>query len=196
MMQEMTMPRTRQQRQFRTATTAFLVGVLTGFAVSQRLTTIARWRRGDQAFIRRVAQFNKQWTNRATMTFAGRRHSPYAVIRHVGRRSGRPYATPVITAPVPGGFVIPLAYGDTTDWYRNLQAAGGCMLEWQGNTYTVDAPELVDGATVVSAFPRFWRRQLRQYGISRFVKVVQVQQRAESPTLGTEPRRESLRHNS
>lgn len=188
-MQEITIARTRKPRQRGIAITAFLLAILTGLAVSQRLILAERWRRGEQATIRRVAQFNKRWTNRVTMTFAGRRYSPYAVIRHVGRHSGRVYATPVVTAAVPGGFVIPLAYGDVSDWYRNLLAAGGCTLEWQGNTYTVSAPELVDAETVLSAFPRPWRRPLRQYGINRFVKVVNVPPHGESPTASVEQQR-------
>jgi deazaflavin-dependent oxidoreductase (nitroreductase family) len=188
-MQEKTEQRVRKTLQRLTVITAFLLGVLTGRLVRQRQRLIAQWRRGDQAVIRQRARFNKRWTNRATMTFAGRRHSPYAVLRHVGRHSGHSYATPVIVAPVPGGFVIPLAYGDTSDWYRNLLAAGRCLLESQGNTYTVGAPELVDAASVVSAFPRFWRLQLQRYNISRFVKVVNVPQCSENPVTWVEQQR-------
>ena len=192
-MQKMTIPGTRQPR---TGITVFLVGILIGALLGLRVVLIVRWRQADQAFLARIARFNKRWTNRATMLFAGRPHSPYAVIHHVGRRSGQPYATPVITGLVPGGFVIPLAYGNAVDWYRNLQAAGGCTLEWQGNTYIVGAPELVDAATALPAFPPLWRSQLRLYRINRFVKVMHVQQGLGSPTAWTEQRREPQPHST
>jgi deazaflavin-dependent oxidoreductase (nitroreductase family) len=171
-----------------------LLGVLTGQAISQRQQFIARWRRGDQAVLRQMARFNKKWTNRVTMTVAGRRHSPYAVLRHVGRQSGKRYATPLIIAPVPGGFVIPLAYGDTSDWYHNLLASGMCLLEWQGHAYTVAQPELVDAADLASAFPHFWRLRLQRYGVSRFVKVVNVSQQPEKPKVEVDQRRASEPH--
>ena len=45
-----------------------------------------------------VRQFNKWILNPAMLAFAGRRLSPYAAVRHVGRRTGREYATPVVAA--------------------------------------------------------------------------------------------------
>ncbi len=186
-MQKMTIAGTRQRRR---GITVLLVSILIGALLGLRVILIVRWRQADQAFLARVARFNKRWTNRATMLFAGRPHSPYAVIHHVGRRSGQLYATPVITGPVPGGFVIPLAYGNAVDWYRNLQVAGGCTLEWQGNMYTLGAPELMDAATALPAFAPLWRSQLRLYRINRFVKMMHVQPSPGSPTAWTEQRRE------
>ncbi len=190
-MQKMTLAGTRQRRR---GITVLLVSILIAVLLGLRVILIMRWRRADQAFLARVARFNKHWTNRATMLFAGCPHSPYAVIHHVGRRSGQPYAAPVITGPIRGGFVIPLAYGTAVDWYRHLQAAGGCTLEWQGNMYTVGAPELVDAATALPAFAPLWRNQLRLYRINRFVKVMYVQQSPGSPTAWTEQRREPQPH--
>lgn len=181
-------------RQSRTGITAFLVGILIGALLGLRVVLIVRWRQADQAFLARIARFNKRWTNPVTMLFAGRPHSPYAVIHHVGRRSGQPYATPVITGPVPDGFVIPLAYGNAVDWYRNLQAAGGCTLDWRGKTYIVNAPELVDAATALPAFPPLWRSQLRLYRINRFVKVMHARQGLGDPMAWTEQRREPQPH--
>ncbi len=154
---------------------AFLLGLWVGFTIGVRVITRMLWRRDDQLFMHQIAQFNKRWTNPAIMPVAGHRYSPYALIEHTGRRSGHPYVTPVITVPVAGGFLIPLIYGETTDWYRNLQIAGGGTLQWHGNRYQIGAPERVDGATALSAFPLFWRWQLGRYGITRFIKVAPVQ---------------------
>jgi deazaflavin-dependent oxidoreductase (nitroreductase family) len=151
----------------------FLAGVLTGMAVSLRLALIALWRSETQPFLHSVGLFNKRWTNRLALRVlrAGQPHSPYAVIRHVGRRSGHAYATPVIAAHTPdmGAFIIPLAYGEQVDWYRNIRAAGGCTVEWQGQSYRLGAPAVIPAAEAIPAFPRVWELDLRLYGIAHYV---------------------------
>src|SRR5512138_20446 len=56
------------------------------------------------------------------------------VIRHVGRRSGKPYLTPVNYAIVEGEIYSTAGFGPGTDWYRNLMANPDIQL-WlpQGN---------------------------------------------------------------
>src|ERR1051326_9185889 len=51
-----------------------------------------------------------------------------AVIHHRGRRSGRAYTTPLAARKTKDGFVIPLTFGKQVDWFRNVQAAGGCTI--------------------------------------------------------------------
>ena len=41
----------------------------------------------------RIRTFNKYITSPLLRTFASRSHGPFAIIRHVGRRSGKPYET-------------------------------------------------------------------------------------------------------
>ncbi len=168
----------QSKQRFGTIAIAYLLGILTGTLAGFSIAMLALWHIGGDPFHRQMAQFNKRWLNRATLQIAGRRDSPYAVLQHVGRSSGRQYVTPVMAAPIPGGFTIPLAYGDTSDWYRNLLAKGECQLEWQGNTYRVNKPELVDAAAIESAFPIFWRGPMLSYGVNHFVKVSQAEQPA------------------
>ncbi|NMO57199.1 nitroreductase family deazaflavin-dependent oxidoreductase [Actinoplanes sp. TBRC 11911] len=52
---------------------------------------------------------------------------PVAVVRHVGRRTGKMYETPMLLVRVDGGFVAELTYGESADWYRNA-VAGGCVV--------------------------------------------------------------------
>ncbi len=153
-----------------------LLALLFAAYVAQRATIIARWRKGDPRVIDPVRRFNRRWTNPTAIKYlrAGQRFSPYALVRHTGRRSGRVYTTPVITARVTGGFLIPLAYGPHVDWYQNLVAAGGGTLQWQGYTYTIGAPAIQDAAVAVGAFPLAWQLPLRLYGIARFVRVPQL----------------------
>src|SRR5260370_12295782 len=68
----------------------------------------------------RIRIFNKYVTNRLLRGFANLSHSPFAIIRHVGRRSGKPYETVIWVWPLGEGFVIALTYGPDVDWYRNI----------------------------------------------------------------------------
>src|SRR2546421_891560 len=56
---------------------------------------------------------------------AGRRFFPMAQIHHVGRRSGKAYVTPT-SAQIHGDvLLIPLTFGNRSDWSRNVRAAAG-----------------------------------------------------------------------
>src|SRR5579859_4030060 len=69
------------------------------------------------------------------------RRGPFAIVRHTGRRSGRTYETPIIVEPVKDGFVFELTYGPDVDWYKNVQAAGGCTVRWHGKDYVINKIE-------------------------------------------------------
>src|SRR5437588_13016363 len=73
----------------------------------------------------RIRTFNKYVTNRILRGFANFSRGPFAIIRHVGRRSGKPYETGIMVWPTGDGFVIALTYGPELDGYRNMLAAGG-----------------------------------------------------------------------
>ncbi|QLY29827.1 nitroreductase family deazaflavin-dependent oxidoreductase [Nocardia huaxiensis] len=47
----------------------------------------------------------------------------FALLEHRGRKSGKPYTTPVNVIPTRGKLVIALGHG-VTDWCRNILAAG------------------------------------------------------------------------
>src|SRR5581483_3016652 len=68
----------------------------------------------------RFIRFNKHTLNPTTLKSAGHRTSIYAAVKHVGRRSGRIYTTPVVAKPLGDGFVIPLPYEASVDWCRNV----------------------------------------------------------------------------
>lgn len=105
-------------------------------------------------------EINKRYFNPLVLKFAGSRRTNNGVIFHEGRKSGRSYATPVTPLPVSDGFVIALPYGDDTDWGRNILAAGQCTIQWRGETYTLDNPEVLDLQTVLSELSPLNRRLL------------------------------------
>jgi deazaflavin-dependent oxidoreductase (nitroreductase family) len=99
---------------------------------------------------------------------AGRRWTPlWGVIRHQGRRSGRGYLTPVVLRPIPGGFVVPLPWGATTDWCRNVMSAGRAQVRWKGVDRDVEQPEVVDVASVRGAFDPFSRLVMSRAQMTR-----------------------------
>jgi deazaflavin-dependent oxidoreductase (nitroreductase family) len=94
--------------------------------------------------------------NRVSAPLARSGFGPFALVRHVGRRSGRTYETPLVVARVPGGFVIELTYGPGVDWYRNIAAAGGCVIVYQRSDYHVHRiePCSTEDGLAAFGFPR------------------------------------------
>ena len=62
--------------------------------------------------------------NRVTGPLARSGHGPFSLIRHIGRKTGTVYETPLILARVPGGFVAELTYGSGVAWYRTSSRPG------------------------------------------------------------------------
>ena len=71
----------------------------------------------------------------------------FGILEHVGRRSGKPYRTPltVFNADVDGkpGVAILLTCGPDRDWLKNLNAAGGGQMRRHGKTFGVSNPRTV-----------------------------------------------------
>ena len=117
----------------------------------------------------RIRIFNKYVTNRLLRGFANLSHGPFAIIRHVGRRSGKPYETVIWAWQLGEGFVIALTYGESVDWYRNMLAAGGGTVVWHKRAYVVGKPEPIDAKTALPAFPAAFRPIFRRAGMQDFV---------------------------
>lgn len=83
----------------------------------------------------------KNTLNRATTRAARRGSGPFSLIKHVGRRSGKTYETPLLLSVVSAGFVAELTYGENVDWYRNVVAAGRAVVVYRGREYAVTAVE-------------------------------------------------------
>jgi deazaflavin-dependent oxidoreductase (nitroreductase family) len=94
---------------------------------------------------KRLARFNLHVTNRVLGPFA-RRVPGFAVVSHVGRRSGRVYRTPVSIFRADGGYVIALMYGADSQWVRNVLAAGAVDVETRGRRLHLVEPRLVHDA--------------------------------------------------
>jgi deazaflavin-dependent oxidoreductase (nitroreductase family) len=109
--------------------------------------------------------------NRFARRFAGVSRTPFAMLYHVGRRSGKTYEIPIIVMPFRGGFVFALTYGTEVDWYRNVLAAGRANLLWHNQEYTLENPEPLDAQTALLAFPVLLRPILRLRGTQDFMRM-------------------------
>jgi deazaflavin-dependent oxidoreductase (nitroreductase family) len=95
---------------------------------------------------------NRAFTNPLMLTFAGFL-PPLAIVHHVGRKSGRPYRTPVVAFATDDGFAIPMTYGRDVDWARNLVAAGGGEIERLGSRVAFKKPRIVSSKTANPHLP-------------------------------------------
>ena len=109
------------------------------------------WRSHNPRVRHLIAHYNKCVTNRLMLPFSGRSGSS-AIVHHVGRRSGTPYATPVIAHQSEGDVLIPLPYGTDVDWLHNLLAAEHAVVDLEGRSLEVDEPAVVDIDDVIAAF--------------------------------------------
>ncbi len=90
---------------------------------------------------RRVAHFNRRVTNRLTRHIAW--WAPgFAIVTHVGRRSGRTYRTPVNVFRDADRYVFALTYGRDADWVHNVLDAGRCEIRTRGRTVRLERPEV------------------------------------------------------
>ncbi len=130
-----------------------------------------------------VRYFNKQILNPFTLSFAGRPHSPYAIIRHAGRTSGRVYKTPVVAIRTDAGFVIPMPYGDHVDWFRNLEAAGEGVIASGGHAYRIGAFEVVDAEAALSEFPAWLHPLLEKAETEQYLRARRLSDTPELPAV-------------
>lgn len=162
---------TRRGRRARWPVALALLGLYAGLVVVFR----SGWRPALTA----IRRFNRAVLNPTMMLLAGRRHWYASVVRHVGRRSGTHYATPVLAEPGGTRVYIPLPYGRDVDWLRNVLAAGSCTLDMRGRRYEMTEPEVVTAEAAMREIPRRRASQLRFFGVQWFVRLTPC-----SPTAG------------
>jgi deazaflavin-dependent oxidoreductase (nitroreductase family) len=119
-------------------------------------------------FPRFLRQVNRAFTNPVLGTVAWL-VPPLAVLHHRGRRTGRPYRTPVVAFHGAAGFVVPMTYGRDVDWARNLVRARGGELERLGRRVPVRNPRVVDVEAAASRLPAPLRPVFRAADLPGYV---------------------------
>lgn len=133
-----------------------------------------------------IIWLSKRWVNPRQLRTAGRPGAYAAIIRNVGRSSGRRYETPVGAFAIDGGFLISLPYGTRPQWLKNVLAAGGATLVHEGQTWAVDRPELVPTADVAALFPASERRTQQRFNVDTCLRLRIAPAAAERAAGGRE----------
>ncbi|GGL00301.1 nitroreductase family deazaflavin-dependent oxidoreductase [Mangrovihabitans endophyticus] len=94
----------------------------------------------------------KHTLNRLTSRAARAGRGPFSLVRHTGRKTGKTYETPLILARHGRDFVAELTYGPEVSWYRNVVAAGRCVVVYGGAEYQIDGIEPFGTAEGLQAF--------------------------------------------
>ena len=113
---------------------------------------------------RSFARFNRRVANPFVRLIAGRL-SPFAIVNHTGRISGRAYRTPVLGFAKSGSLVIVLMYGARSDWVRNVVAAGAATVTRVGRSEAYVEPRMVGHDEATGSVPRIFRVPVRLLGV-------------------------------
>ena len=105
-------------------------------------------RRPVQATLRKITHA----TRPLAMRRAGTAGSNTSFIRHIGRRTGRSYETPIVVVQHDDGFLIALPYAERTDWMKNVLANGAATVVTNGQAYEVCRPQVVPMSEATSHF--------------------------------------------
>lgn len=127
-----------------------------------------------------VRRFNRAVTNPRAMKTAGEPGAMASAIRHVGRTSGTPYETPIGPVETDDGFVVPLPYGLSPDWLKNVLAAGSAVIVHEGAVYAVIDPEIIPASDAFPYVPLAEQRALRAFAVDQFLRVRWENPRKES----------------
>ena len=127
---------------------------------------------GPSLIVKIVMRPMTKMLNPLIVKLAGRRHFRMAAqIRHVGRRSGRTYSTPVSARRTGDLVLIALTFGNQSDWVRNVRSAGGGSIRIEGADIDVTQPRFAsrhDARPLVhAAFSPMERAGFRMLGIKQ-----------------------------
>lgn len=112
-----------------------------------------------------MTRVNRRFANRI-MIFLAPHLAPFAVLHHVGRRTGRKYRTPVVAFRTPRGVVVPLFYGLEVEWLRNVLMTGSVDVVRRGWRYRLTDVEIRSGDAGLGLVPRWVRPAVRLAGVT------------------------------
>lgn len=168
----------------RVAVAVFVAPVL-GFALARGFTLILRYQ--PKRMLGLVRKLFGRVLNPLLLWLSDRFHLDQSVVFHVGRRSGREYATPLCVSPVPDGFIVPAAFGPDADWLANLRATPEARLVHEGVTYSIqaeviDAQEALRAAGGAPGCPCWQKFRVQDYALLRPIAGEPAHSSAPDPT--------------
>jgi deazaflavin-dependent oxidoreductase (nitroreductase family) len=108
------------------------------------------------------------------MRSAGTEQSSTSVVRHIGRRSGRSYETPVVAVEHEDSFLIALPYGERTDWMKNVLASETATVLTNGRAYEVDQPQVIPMTNATQYFRPKEQKLHRRFAVETCLRVHRV----------------------
>ena len=103
-----------------------------------------------------LARFNRHFTNPIQRMWAGWAPT-FGILEHTGRKSGKPYRTPLTVFSTDDGVAILLTYGPNRDWLKNVDATGGASLRRYGKTFELTDPRVMSRAEAAPSVKGGWR---------------------------------------
>jgi len=88
----------------------------------------------------------------------------FAVVKHRGRKSGKPYET-VVNAYRKGKVLAVLLGHGKADWVKNVLAAGGADLQVHGRNVRITNPRVLPAGADGDGLPRIARLGARRMGV-------------------------------
>lgn len=120
-----------------------------------------------------LAATNRRVTNRILGRIP-RRISPFVIVHHIGRNSGRRYATPLAGFRTSSGLILTPTYGLTADWVRNILAAESFDVDRKGTLMKMANARIVDRTDAWPFLPVLVRGAMRVLRIESFVQADQI----------------------
>jgi len=118
---------------------------------------------------RRIALFNKRYTNRLIEPIV-RRVPGFVAVHHRGRITGGEYRTPLFGFSSNGGLLIALTYGTQADWVQNVLASGG-YAEQARERRLIKSAQLVHRRVAGPQLPVPARAVLAALGVADFLLI-------------------------
>jgi deazaflavin-dependent oxidoreductase (nitroreductase family) len=103
-----------------------------------------------------LARFNRYFTNPIQRMWAGWAPT-MGILEHVGRKSGKPYRTPLTVFSTDDGVAVVLMYGPNRDWLKNTLSAGSGRMRRYGKTLELTEPRVMPKAEAAQSVKGLWR---------------------------------------
>jgi deazaflavin-dependent oxidoreductase (nitroreductase family) len=146
-----------------------ILSALATLAVAAVLVVIIGVRTGNRPFIAWMVRLQRDVLNPGALRSAGTAGDRYAVVEHVGRKSGSAYETPVGLIRDDSEWFIALPYGPQTSWAVNIAAAGEAVIRVDGARHRVHSVRIVPIAA--TPLPQQQPIAIRIFGIRWAVRM-------------------------
>ena len=100
----------------------------------------------------------------------------FAILTHRGRKSGRPYRTPINVFRRGDHYYFFLTYGSDVQWLKNVLATGSCSIETRGRIVELIEPNVITDPELRPASPQVRFVERRIAGATQYLRM-----RASSP---------------